>query len=828
MAGDPVAIRDTQEYLLSQLAKAHEGERLIVVLDPERRLKLNDDLRSSKRRWRVYQYAENDLDFRASYGDGPDDPNQPHILWVTPSPFRRGQADRLDLSYLADILRRADRIYDVSLAGILRVLVPGEIFPEGGLKTYGEVLSSHLDTLVAGHGELRRQIGTRPPLDLHHVRALAIHCIQPDLAVTECLFDQANVLEGLRQYLGLAWSVKIGDTTLPLLREQLLAGSPVPADSLRPWIQAAPDDIALAVYLYRALKSYGVPNPLNQLRGLSLLTVDPMALQPTLDTALKMWDDASLRPRLIARAEAVLAPERLPDLVALLPLSGTTALIEAMKREQAPGILYGLAERLLSQLTAQDVPMSPAETLASPTIDLPESQYTGRVRAALTILREIAFVKDVLGRRSSPAPDLATLVDGYVGSGAYRLEMACAIALEQTKLIVSPSVRQSLTNTLEALRLQVYAHLNTLDASLVALIEPDPAAFWNHPRLSTNVIPDMALKAGLRPTAENSLWILVFDGMRWDSWREVIRPCLLEHFEIINEEKAYLSPLPSITSIARTGLLAGCPPAGWRGPDGRFTTNEEALVARLFNVSASDAEERIRFETKSEFGALHVQMPYDLNRRPINVLIYKISDGWIHDFQGDLVALNKRIIQEVREVVSDLQAVIQDGDAIVLASDHGFAELDASAKIKVTDAGDQVIYRYLVDLDNAAGLRVPGLQEHFYTVAKGRAWFLRERGRYTRYSHGGVTLAEMAVPGLVLRRITEPSVKLQLTGLPEHLTVGEKETQSITLLLKNAGNRPTEYVLTFSTNTDPQGDEQHGALGAAGSSFARVCLHAPV
>ena len=286
-------VQEPSAYFEQWIAQARSGDRLLLVLDPERYLDLGDQLEASGKTWRVYHYEENDLAFRAAYAGGPSDPNLRHVIWVTPSPFRRTPSSQFDLSFIPDVLRRADRVLDLSLAGLLKAFCPREVFPSAGLRAYGSILSGHLETLLQGYDDLRLRIGARRSLDIHHVRALAIHCLQPDVPIRDLLFDRADVRDVLRQYLQLAWSEQFEGRVLALLQEHAAESPPVSVETLRPWFQSPPDELALLVYLYRALRSYHVPNPLNQLRGLGLLTIDLAPLEPHLDTALALWEDRS-------------------------------------------------------------------------------------------------------------------------------------------------------------------------------------------------------------------------------------------------------------------------------------------------------------------------------------------------------------------------------------------------------------------------------------------------------------------------------------------------------------------------------------------------------
>jgi hypothetical protein len=829
------SVQEPRDYFETWIAQARHSDRLLVVLDPERYLDLGDEVRAGRRTWPVYHYAENDLAFRAAYANRPNDPNFCHIVWITPSPYRRGRPDKLNLSFMADVLRRADRILDLSLAGLLRVLQPGEVFPDAALHALGDVLSSRLGILLTGHRELRKEIGPKQSLDIHHVRALALHCLQPAIPPSDFLFTQTNTRDVLARYLRLVWSGQVEEQQTMQLLQEHVAQSPFVFDSaaeLLPWFQAPPDELALLIYVYRALQSYQVPNPFNQLRGLGLVTIDPTPLEPHLGTALALWEDESLRSRLVQRAEAALDlfgdNGQLANLITLLPLSDVSAVGQALQRETTPALVCGLAERFLSltmriEGDARDQVLVDAATLSVALADV-ETAYTDRARAVVTAIREMAFVVTHLQSSFTTAPDLASLIDGYVESGVYRLELARALAEEHVKQLLSSDLRRKLQVYLDQLQRRIWDYLECLDANLLSLISQDYDAFLNHPRLSTRLLRNTVLEPEFQPTRDQCVWILIFDGMRFDSWQEIVLPALTQYLEIVDAGKVYLCLLPSFTGVARTGLLAGTTPSGWRASSGRYTSNEATLAARLFSIDPAERDHRLRIEAASETDTVQRRLGGDIDRRPINVLIYNISDDLAHNFRGHLAAMNGVIARQMQTVAGDLQRNVREGDLVVVTSDHGFVELDPKASIPVSDeilteqgiegsVKEHVFYRYLVDLEHSDGLRVPFLQDQFYTVAQGRAWFQRKGGHLSRYSHGGISLGEMVVPGATMQRIVKPFIKLALLGMPRQIQVLEKEPQTLNVTLRNDGNHVAKYVLTFNTNTDPDGQTVRGTLG---------------
>jgi hypothetical protein len=182
-----------------------------------------------------------------------------------------------------------------------------------------------------------------------------------------------------------------------------------------------------------------------------------------------------------------------------------------------------------------------------------------------------------------------------------------------------------------------------------------------------------------------------------------------------------------------------------------------------------------------------------LKARRFNCLVFNISDDNLHNEKGDLREINDKIRHKVeRDVLPEMKRLVAGGDVVVVTSDHGFVELEDQRGIPI-DSGQaetQVFYRYLYDIEHPAGIIVPYSGKKgasSVTVLVGRAWFTREKGRYTRYAHGGVSLPEMVVPGVVLRKLEAPeAIRLVITA-PERLRVQEDDDVEVPVSIRNGG-----------------------------------------
>jgi len=121
---------------------------------------------------------------------------------------------------------------------------------------------------------------------------------------------------------------------------------------------------------------------------------------------------------------------------------------------------------------------------------------------------------------------------------------------------------------------RIHEYLEKADLNLAQIIEKDMNGYRTSQRLSTHVLKSARKK--LQPGGR--LWVLLFDGMRFDTWSEVVKPIIQTRFEILSE-RSYLCVLPSMTDIARAAVFAGVTPDTWRDHNGRYTTSQSVLAS---------------------------------------------------------------------------------------------------------------------------------------------------------------------------------------------------------------------------------------------------------
>jgi hypothetical protein len=250
---------------------------------------------------------------------------------------------------------------------------------------------------------------------------------------------------------------------------------------------------------------------------------------------------------------------------------------------------------------------------------------------------------------------------------------------------------------------------------------------------------------------------------------------------------------------AYPGANGGYPNGGWRSLKGSgFTRIEGELAARNVGITtAKEYEEQVVFVTQTDTAEGKAKLR-ELQPRRCNLLIFNISDDNIHDEQGDLREVNDAIRMKVqRDVLPEMKRLVAQRDIVIITSDHGFIQLLKEKGIVVpvrNDTHPEVRRRYATDREDLDGVVIPLSDKHGVqstTCAVGRSWFNRQThrgvGSYTRYDHGGISLSEIVVPGVVLHRTKEvEEVSLQLQ-VPDSIEVVEDAVFRVDISVLNRG-----------------------------------------
>jgi len=795
----PQNLMEYFEALLSQFSSA----TTLVVFDPIGYLNLPREYRDpTGKNWRVYHYCENDLEFRREYSERPSDPNFSSIIWVTLSTGK----NEVNLSFIPDVLAKADKIIDLGIEEVLNQLAPNEIWPKT-IFEYQEEISDNLPGFYRPYRDLRQKIRLPLRLNKNHIIAIILACRNPELRVEELIFEELDAVDLLKHYLKIVWAQRLRAEDVRLLKTLILESSRVGTDQIYPWLREKDDELAIFLYSLAILKEYEVINPVTLLRGMGVLGFSPEEIQNQADELLSSLKKSGLLwENLIRTAEESLSLEDMDRIMMSLILKEPVGIAQAILKESSPLLVFSLTlyflKRIVSDKLLDKESLSWIKGLDSHPIlqDAgPTTKFTFPAKEALSFLREIGFVEMTIDEPFQERAEITSLIDWYEQTQAYRLQLALAKANGYLRVIDNQDLKRSLAGYLENLRKRVSEFLSRADINLAELIEKDLGSYFSHPRLSVNVLKDYILKSGIKPTNQSRLWVLIFDGMRLDTWKEVVKPLISSKFEI-SAEKLYLCPLPSYTEIARVSLLAGKLPPYWKDYRGHQTTDHNILASKLFGLSRETGKRDLRIVVASETD--YSQRKLDLEIRPYNILIYNLSDDWIHTFKDDVWELNQTIKGKLeRSILQDLEGRIGEDDYVVITSDHGFIELERDKEIKIDEPEQSaIIYRYLDNIERPEGVKIQ-YEDGFFTVARGRNWFGRLKGRFNRYSHGGISLDEMVVPGVTLKKLVRPAIKIKMRFPKETIEVNEDELSKINLVIENTGNKLARFTLLMQLDS---------------------------
>ncbi len=803
------------DYFESTINSLPLATNLVLVLDPDRFLDLDKEfIDTNGKKWQVIRYFGKDLSFRKEYLNKSEGQRTPILLWIAFPPERR--EGKINLSYVYDIIEKTEETIDLSLHDILNKIIRGETWPDHLFK-YAQEIGNELSHFRSLHQTLRRQLPQKAPLNINHAKALVIALRNPQLLITELVFGSLSPEEALNKYVGLILSHDLGKDDTKLLQEIVESNLPQVVLEIRPWLEIDNQDLATFLYLLDIAKRYDLPNPIIQLKGIGLLSFDPDRLdRRRIANVLKSTtSQPDLKLQTMKIAEKKLGTKELSKVIDCINLKAPTLMTQSIQKERCPLLVYALSIHFLKE-TTKNKELDPkdlnwARILDSHPIIVEkiETEFSHRATDILNFLADMASILQALAEPFNPKKDIATLIDWYKASGIFKVELTIARISRYLKAIYDDELRKTLAKQLSEVRKKIKKKIEVADLNLASLIEKSWKGYLFHPRLAINILHEHILSRGISPTKAKRIWILIFDGMRLDTWEEIVKPLMSSKFEV-KEEKLYITLLPSETDFARVAILAGSSPVDWTDYEGRDTSNHNILASRLFNLSKSEGKQKLRVTVSSETD--YGQRRLDEGEFLYNVLIYNLSDDWIHTFRGDVCELNDNIKGTLkRAILPDLERRIDEEDYVILTSDHGFIELSSEDGMLVdtrsrysqstqSEKKPVVAYRLLKNLMHSNGYRISFNDYEFFTVAKGRKWFSRPKGKYSRYAHGGISLDEMVVPGVLIEKIVAPRIELSMK-CPDFVRLVEDLSSKIDIELENRGNKETEFELIIATNT---------------------------
>ena len=285
------------------------------------------------------------------------------------------------------------------------------------------------------------------------------------------------------------------------------------------------------------------------------------------------------------------------------------------------------------------------------------------------------------------------------------------------------------------------------------------------------------------------VFVILIDNFRLDQWK-VVKPILSEYFTF--DEELYFSILPTATQYARNAIFSGLMPdrIAKMFPDLWVDEDEEEgknlNEAPLIQTQLDRFRKRYTFSynkiNESQFGEKIIQNFSQLERHPLNVCVLNFIDMLSH------ARTESKMIRELaytdaayrslteswfrHSSALDLFKKIAEKDyTVILTTDHGTIHVDNPIKV-IADRNTNTNLRYKVGKNMSYnpkqvyeiktperyGLPSPNVSSA-YIFATNRD-FLAYPNNYNYYvsyykdtfQHGGISMEEMMVPFVTMRR----------------------------------------------------------------------------
>jgi hypothetical protein len=427
-----------------------------------------------------------------------------------------------------------------------------------------------------------------------------------------------------------------------------------------------------------------------------------------------------------------------------------------------------------------------------------KSPFSLKACQILDLIGYFAWFVRTLSKPSKPPDGLVKLLEAYHNHGFHLLELTLAEINETMRLLKDESLSETMKPFIEQIEYQTGSVIDAYDQTLAKNITSDFSSYTHFQHLNTQTLRNL-IQTGIHH--KERVWIIVLDGLRLDSWDRVVWPRLKEFLEVEGKEQLYLSTLPSYTDISRVAFFAGKLPAFWKDYYNNPTKDHNILLSRCLGLGKDESKKLLKVVARGEEKVEQDELDFD--GAQYRALIFNVSDDWVHHEQGSLVRINEIIKERLEKIVlPELRSEIDPNDTVVITSDHGFIELRKghAHNVDLKILGDidpaDITYRYIRNKKYATGAQITYDNKDMWTVAIGRDWFERPKawGKKARYSHGGISMAEMVVPAVRLKKKTVLKAEIVIAfEAPPEAVPGD--TIVIPVKIANQGTVETDVSL---------------------------------
>ena len=348
----------------------------------------------------------------------------------------------------------------------------------------------------------------------------------------------------------------------------------------------------------------------------------------------------------------------------------------------------------------------------------------------------------------------------WAALGVLLSETAAATRTEPGTLIARPrATRADTGSSIAGLRADV-------DRAFLAWIERRYAGLHNQPPAPPVMVHHLPrfLARRLADDPRCKVALLVVDGLALDQWLVLRDALAIQRPELRFREGAAFAWVPTITSVSRQAIFAGKPPFYF--PSSLLTTDREASLWTRFwadrGLTVREAGYARGLGDGSPDGIRELLSRPKI--RTLGLVVDKV-DKIMHGMTLGTAGMHNQVRQWAEEgfMAGLLDALLNDGFAVFLTSDHGNVEAEGCGRPAEGAIADVRGERARIYPDAALRSRVkerfpdavewpgPGLPEDCLALlAPGRTAFVREGERIV--GHGGVSLEEVVVPMVEIGR----------------------------------------------------------------------------
>ena len=361
--------------------------------------------------------------------------------------------------------------------------------------------------------------------------------------------------------------------------------------------------------------------------------------------------------------------------------------------------------------------------------------------------------------------------------------------------------------------------LNRRFQELVTLQYTDWATNDDGSKGSTPILTSQFIRRCLKPywdPQKEKAALLIFDGMRYDIWDELLKPMLLDRMELVADLPGS-SILPSETQLTRKAISAGTFPDQFDKSVSEDKLLKQSLARefgyngaiQVVSPEGSGTGETVRYRAGN-----------------LDVYIFELCDKELHHIKNKTLPDGREVPsrplafvyeQTIKNIIdTEVMGIIrslQPGTKVFITADHGFGPVGREAlwfeNIQLNDAYDcSYLNCWLRVPMSSAGLprkvsdnvisftpdqlRLPKT-ETVKVQKTGQTWtkefkavvfpkvgysFSRQGSHYNpdAYSHGGISIQELVVPMVVLkvRQKEEGLLLLDAIDGPKEIVEGQE------------------------------------------------------